>query len=238
MRALLPAVTVSLLALPAFAQDRSGPEFEVASVKRAAPLAGTGVQRGIWSPDPNRVTGRYATLGEMIRYAFNVRPYQVVGPAWLEEERYDVEARAAASSTPDQFRAMLQSLLAARFALAVHHEHKDMTVYEMTVAKGGPKMPEAKDLTDGNPPPGREYNTLTVGTAAGLARVLSNRNPGEPPIIDRTGLTATYRFAISLEPGQDLASALQEQLGLKLTPKKVPTEILVVDRAEKIPAGN
>jgi len=237
MQSLLP-VFLALAALPGWSQTAPAPEFEVASVKPSASPVGRGVQRGIWSPDPARVTGRYTTLGEMIRYAYNVRPYQVIGPAWLEEEHYDVEARSGANATADQLRQMLQSLLVTRFRLTIHHDSKDFTVYEMTVAKGGPKMPEAKDLSNFTPAAGRDYSIVHVGTAQGLARVLSNRNPSEPPILDKTGLTGTYQFALSIEPGQDLPSAVQEQLGLKLTPKKTPTEILVIDHAEKLPIAN
>jgi uncharacterized protein (TIGR03435 family) len=71
------------------------------------------------------------------------------------------------------------------------------------------------------------------------------------PVVDSTGLTEKYDFTISWVPqppggvppdkeefGPDLFSALQDQLGLRLVAKKGPVEILVIDRAEKVPLEN
>ena len=212
-------------------------QFEAASVKPAAPAA-PGTQHGIWSPDPARVTGRSTTLAEIIRYAYNIRPYQLSAPAWLDDERYDLAAKAPGSASPADLRLMTQALLAERFHLAVHHDTKEITFLEMTVAKGGPKMPPAGDSSGVQSPPAGEYTSVHVATAEGFARSLSNSHPNDPPIVDQTGLTGMYRFVLSLDPGTDLASALNEQLGLKLSPRKKASEILVVDHAEKTPVEN
>jgi uncharacterized protein (TIGR03435 family) len=74
--------------------------------------------------------------------AYNVRSYQISGPDWLAGERFDIYATVPAGATKEQLSLMLQHLLEERFRLAVHHETRPMTVYDLIVAKGGPKMRE------------------------------------------------------------------------------------------------
>jgi hypothetical protein len=59
------------------------------------------------------------------------------------------------------------------------------------------------------------------------------------PVIDKTGLTGDYDFTLAWDEtnGPSLTTALQEQLGLKFEPDKVPVTILVIDSAQK-PAEN
>ena len=133
---------------------------------------------------------------------------------------------------------MLQALLAQRFGLALHRETRVLPVYEMTVANGGAEMPE---VTDGAPPPGkdpRQHFLFMLATTGKFADVLSHFLGMELPIVDKTGLTAKYRFVVDMEPEGDVVSAVRDQLGLKLTANKAPTEILVIDHAEKTPIGN
>lgn len=58
-------------------------------------------------------------------------------PKWAKEERFDVEARAPSTTTKDQMRLMMQSLLADRFKLAVHWETHEGPVYALVLAKDG-----------------------------------------------------------------------------------------------------
>jgi uncharacterized protein (TIGR03435 family) len=65
------------------------------------------------------------------------------------------------------------------------------------------------------------------------------------PVVDRTGLTGKYAMKLAFVPARgepepgDLSvfEALQEQLGLKLSPQSAPIEFLVVDHVAK-PSGN
>jgi uncharacterized protein (TIGR03435 family) len=122
---------------------------------------------------------------------------------------------------------MLQQLLAQRFALQVHHEKKEITVYSLTVAKGGPKLnpPGTAGPYLSRPAPGKFAGQKT--TMASLARALGGVLGR--PTIDDTGVTGGYDFALTWSPnelessdstGPSLFSALQEQLGLKLESKK------------------
>jgi uncharacterized protein (TIGR03435 family) len=123
----------------------------------------------------------------------------------------------------------------------------------LTVAKAGVKMHTAEP---GTPKLGTNNGLMTAEKAsvAYLARSLSNRLGA--PVVDATGLTAVFDFRAELPPRADrvapsngdapgtdasdpassaaaLSHALEDQLGLKLEARKVPEEVLVIDRAEK-----
>jgi uncharacterized protein (TIGR03435 family) len=89
--------------------------------------------------------------------AYGVETDQISGPGWIDSEKYAIAARVPPGTTEDQFRVMLQNLLTQRFKLTLHHEPKELSVYDLIVAKGGPKLKPAaaKDPndTDSDEPP-------------------------------------------------------------------------------------
>src|ERR1017187_2897784 len=121
-------------------------EFEVASVKPTAiddiKFRSGAVRLG------SRVYGdraeyTYMTLRQLIAEAYQVRSWQVVGPAWLTTERFDVVCKMPAGSRKEDAPLMLQSLLADRFKLAVHRELKEQSVTALVLGMGGPKLKES-----------------------------------------------------------------------------------------------
>jgi uncharacterized protein (TIGR03435 family) len=122
--------------------------FEVASVKVSEPAQGTPTPRV--APDPGRFTRR-ATLYILISTAYGLKSYQLVGPSWLRSMVYEVVAKVPDGATAEQQLVMLQNLLADRFGLKVHRETKEMPVYDLVIAKGGPKFREFVP-----PPPPKE----------------------------------------------------------------------------------
>jgi uncharacterized protein (TIGR03435 family) len=79
----------------------------------------------------------------LIMTAYELEGYQLVGgPKWMDDDRYDIEARAGGESPPSaaQVRSMLRTLLADRFQLKFHRETKQLPEYELTVLKSGPKL--------------------------------------------------------------------------------------------------
>jgi uncharacterized protein (TIGR03435 family) len=145
-------ITAALLVLlaggcGAYAQQAGSPTFEVASIKPGPPPDVRGMfvhsSGGPGSNDPERYTAENLSLENLIMNAYDVKPYQLNAPDWTKNARFNVTAKIAPGATKDQFRVMLQNLLAERFGLKVHWEAKEMPVYELLVAKGGPRMKEA-----------------------------------------------------------------------------------------------
>jgi uncharacterized protein (TIGR03435 family) len=189
-------------------------------------------------------------LGDLITYAYDIKDYELFGePHWADIDRYNISAKGpdGSSLTRNVARPMMQALLADRFHLKLHTEMKEMAVYALVVAKGGPKfresLPGAQQLlTLQSKGKAAMMLTVTRGDMAQLAGQFSKRNGVDRPTVDKTGLTGTYDY--KLEWGDDTAAgadsgvtsvftAFQEQLGLKLEPTKAPVEVLMVDHAEK-----
>jgi uncharacterized protein (TIGR03435 family) len=115
--------------------------FEVATIK-------PNMSGNIWSSMP-RSSGRLIvinmTLKDLLGVAYQVRAFQISGgPGWIDSNRYDIEAKAECSPSQQQMMLMLQTLLEDRFGLAFHHDTKELPTYELTVAKGGPKLQALK----------------------------------------------------------------------------------------------
>lgn len=116
-------------------------EFEVASVKPAAPGVRKGSMRGgPGSDDPGQITIVSYPLQRLILYAHSLRDDQLKAPEWMQSEMYDIAAKVPPGTTADQARTMLANLLRTRLQMTFHRETVDRTVYDLTIAPGGPKM--------------------------------------------------------------------------------------------------
>ncbi len=116
--------------------------FEVASVKsdsgRYINLTG-----GPGTSEPERISYSGLTLTHLITIGYDIFEDQLSGPEWMNTEKYAVEAKLPAGTNREQFHEMLRNLLTERFGLLLRHETKNTAVYELVVAKGGPKMQRA-----------------------------------------------------------------------------------------------
>jgi uncharacterized protein (TIGR03435 family) len=145
-----------LLLLGGSAAWAQKPSFEVASVKPAAPQD-VGKMMIRMGGDPGRVDYKSVPLRMLIANAYNIKDYQINGPDWLASTMFDVEARVAPDTTPENRRLMMQTLLEERFGLKVHMESKELPILSLIVGKNGPKMQKAEDTpppTDGDGPGG------------------------------------------------------------------------------------
>ncbi len=143
---------------------------------------------------------------------------------------------------------MLQSLLAKRFNLAVHRETRMLPVYELVVAKGGPKLPPPNVAAAGPPIhsaeslPRVQNDSFLFSDAAmpEFARMLSQLRGIDLPVVDRTGITGNFDIVLKSAPSlaregdtAGLFALIPAQLGLKLISAKAPLEVIVIDHAEK-----
>jgi len=144
-------VFLSLTVCIAWAQQDAAPlAFEVASVKVAAPLTpgsapGPVIRTGgCGVADPAMVHCTNATLKTLLMRAYGAKAYQIQGPAWIGSDGYDVMAKVPDGVPADRVPAMLQALLADRFGVKIHKETRVLPAYELSVAKGGPKLKEVE----------------------------------------------------------------------------------------------
>lgn len=207
--------------------------------------------------------GRYqfrnATMVDMIASAYGIEPDKVTGgPSWLEANRYDILAKAQASTTNDTAKLMLRSLLADRFKLVVRNEDQTLTVYAMT-QNGKHLMKESEGGAPGcqgvpqNPPPGTipyqvvSCRNMTMAAFATLVRQAANAYIDQP-VLDLTDLKGGFDFEIKWTGRGQLAAAgsagitifdaVEKQLGLKLELQKRPAPVLVVASVNARPTDN
>jgi uncharacterized protein (TIGR03435 family) len=232
----------------AFGQPPTPPAFEVAAIK----LYRLPVGQFIAPPqtDSFHISGAGIdfwplTLTGLIVVAYNVGEDQVSGgPAWALEQggdRYLISAKAPVEApSSSEVRSMLQALLAERFSLKLRRESKDLPVYEVTVGKNGPKM---KEISADGPP---TVPPVFKGTLEHI--LIALRGPLDRPLIDKTGLAGTYEYTFDMRKLEDARAAgqtnptiltdawlaaIQEQLGLKVEPRKAATDVLVIDHVER-----
>jgi len=232
------------------------PRFEVVSIRPAAPD-----QRGGGGFLPNRFSMSNVTLLSLIQLAYDIEGYQLVnnGPAWINSDRFVIDARIAESSpTRAQIHLMVQAVLSERFKLTVRRETRETATYTMDFSRAdrrlGPKLRRSQIdcstqegrnralavLADGRKPC---YTTMSSGFygADGVDFVqltnLLSRELGRP-VTDRTGLAGLFDWELKWADapeidGPSLVTAFEEQLGLKLQSARGPMEVLIVESAER-----
>lgn len=264
MRTILGTTLIILTSTGAYCQSAAAPPaFEVASV-RVSQIgeSGQGGHGGLGDVfrrqnvqvTPDSLTMRNISLKSSIAWAYHVMDYQVSGPDWLQSQRYDMIAKAAGPATEDQLRAMLQTLLAERFKLELHRQTKELAAYVLLVAKGGPKFHETQAEGESNIQPDQKRMSVAVQRTplSQLVELLSNVY--RAPVVDMTELKGRYDVTINIakymsemqpapggappDPFSLIATVLQEEFGLKLESKKVSLDLLIIDRAEKVPVEN
>ena len=132
----------------AAAQAPAQPAFEVATIKAAAPLDRAKILTGQahlgMKVDGARVDIGSFSLADLIRTAYTIKPYQLQGPGWMSEQRWDIQAKLPDGATKEQVPRMLQALLAERFKLQVRRGSTEHSVYALVVGKNGAKLKEAE----------------------------------------------------------------------------------------------
>ena len=185
------------------------------------------------------------------------------GPSWVEQDRFDVIAKAPLAATDADLQAMLKALLADRFKLTTHDDKRPLEVFTLTVAKRNANLKEVESKGAPGicrPPDAKEgpqaYTVMNCQnlTMAQFALYFRQYAGSFVPhrIVDLTGLTGTYTFTLKWSPfGQlngkaaddpnayiSFFEAVDQQLGLKLTPEKRPLPVLTIDSVNRTPTPN
>jgi uncharacterized protein (TIGR03435 family) len=229
------------------------PAFDVASVKRSPPQP-PGKGGSSMRADPGRLTGTNVPLKRYLIAAWGLKDYQISAPDWMNDERYDVTATMPAGTPTREVLLMLQTLLVDRFKIVAHSETKELAVYALVVDRNGLKLKPAGGFgTNVSSSPKRRTMraNATMKSFAGTLSGLLDR-----PVVDMTGITGGFNISLEWapdempsnpngnegraadgDPGPTIYTALHE-VGLKLESRKAPIEVLVVDRAERVPVEN
>ena len=266
----------------------------MASVKPFAPGQGQ-VAAGLHF-DGAQVRAVGLSLRDYLATAYRFKATLISGPDWTATERYDISATLPDGSTKAQVPEMLQALLADRFEVKLHKEKKELPIYALVLAKGPPKLkelpPDPNEDKDNDEPVGMANvativavgNGVSVNYARGASfsvgdnRIEVRKLPlwvfcrnlerySDRQVVDMTGLTGSYNFAVDVTPEDYVAMMLRsavirganlppeaqklldasspsalsdalQQVGLKLEARKAPLDILVIDSALKTPTAN
>lgn len=231
-------IVVSALALG------QGPQvFEAASIK---PSAGSSDLSGV-TTNKGRISMENVTLKRCIRSAWGVPEEQIIGgPEWIDDDRFDINAKADWPAGDPELMIMLQSLLVERFQLSLHRESKMVQGYALVVGKDGLKVkrsaPDAKFGIHSTTGARMASIEAVACTMTALTKKLSEML--RLPVTDLTETNGQFDFRLEWVPddlqlqpvadsGPSIFSAVQEQLGLKLESHKVPVEVLAIDHVEK-----
>lgn len=204
----------ALLCCAAFGQSKL--EFEAASIKPADPSPMGQIMIRMQT-DAGMLRYNNVSLKDCIRVAYRVKDFQVEGPDFIGDTRFNITAKFPEGAKESDVPEMLQALLAERFKLTVHREKKDHAIYALVADKGGAKLKPAEVPTGEAAPPagggrgpgGRGGMMMAIGpdgahikasssTLADLGERLSRFT--DKPIVDMTGIQGEYDFDLVFAP--------------------------------------
>ena len=238
----------TLLCLLMYGPGVEGQErFQIATIKPSEPNTARHTQI-----QGTKFATTGTTLEDLLKFAYNVHASQIIGgPGWLRTEQFDILADPEMERRPslDELKAMTADLLGDRFHLVLVHERSELPVFALRKGTGPLKLkPPSADptsiLSGGLVPPGNLY--VHGGTVKDFIAYLERFAPREldRPIVNQTEIQGRFEFELHYTPDSlrseeqrpastsptslppDIFTAIQEQLGLKLTAVKAEVEVL------------
>lgn len=246
--------------------DAGGPAFEVATVR---PNTSGDTRQHIEVLPGGRFNALNMTLWQILSIAYPVEgrfrdAIQLAGgPGWINSDRFDIVAKAEGAPRLDtnkpgstvtdvdrdaveRIRLMLRRFVAERFKLRMHHEMRELPIYELVTAKSGGAF--GPDLRKASPDCGMTCGSIrrvgpdkVIGAAVSMGSLAHSMSDWvRRTVVDKTGIAGPMDFTLTWAPdgGPDstapsIFTAVQEQLGLRLQPARGPVDVLVVDSAEQ-----
>jgi uncharacterized protein (TIGR03435 family) len=179
------------------------PEFDAASVKANH----TGSDGAAMQLAKGSLTITNALLTKIMGAAFGISEdrdaHLLVGPDWMRSEKYDVIAKFPTSTSMDQVRLMLQSLLKERLGMKFHREIREVPAYALVVAKHGLKARAAAEDNSGGFRRRTGHLESRSATMTALADKLSQQ--ADRPVVDRTEVRGSFEFMLDWAPNDGRA---------------------------------
>lgn len=246
------ALIILIAALRSAGQSQPpAPSFEAADIR----VNKSGGQKSSGHLANGRLTIRNLPLRILLAEAWTMDPSDIHGPAWLDDVRVDVVAKAASPAVSDaDLRRMLQMLLRDRMKLIEHTEQRRESAWALKVWKERAKMmpspmpakPEDADCSRSTTENSRVRLVCRHESMAAFAHELPQYAGGyvTSTVVDRTSLVGAWDFSLEWTPsaqiessgGLTLFDALQAQLGLQLRNEKLTHPVLVVDSIVRTPS--
>lgn len=239
--------TLAIVGLILADLSASAQQFEVVSIR---PNTVEDINhRSVQSQLGGRIRFVGMPLTTLIMPAYDVWSFQIIGgPSWIDSDGWDITAQAEGIQgrlTREQLSPRLRAMLEDRFQLKTHRETKQLTGYSLSIDDRGPKL---RPNTDGKISNGSNKYTLNAKKVnmQWFSAFLTQKLGGT--VVDETGLAGEYDFVLHWSPESTLLSttddplssnypsifiAVREQLGLRLTKRTVPTDVLVIDSIQR-----
>lgn len=230
----------------AMARD-ADPDWDVVTVRPGDP---NGTNSGINVQGRNVVVTR-KSVETMLLFGYGVHKTQIANaPSWVRSELWSVKGYADVPGQPSvpQFQSLIRKLLVERFGLITHTEQRELAVYALTVAKGGPKIVKSAGDPNGLPDENDRENsgqrTMQVENMTMREFCLLLTYFMDRPVVDQTRLEGRYDFRLEwtfdesrtstdVNAPPSVFTAIQEQLGLKLEAVRTPAPVMVLDAVHR-----
>lgn len=194
-------MSFAALSLLGQAPTEKAPAFEVATVRPAPSIMEivqqlqSGKAKLGMTVDGARVDMGFQGLNDLIRIAFKVKAYQIQGPEWMTQQRFEIQAKIPDGVSKDLVPQMLQSLLADRFKFTFHREKKELPVYALVVAKGGIKLAAADAQAETPLADAPGAASMTIGTENGPMKIVQDGKGGS--VMQGGQFSGTVRTSVS-----------------------------------------
>src|SRR6185437_5859069 len=184
--------------------------YDAVSIRKSAP----GTTNRMFGPGPEgglRIVNMPAT--GLIAFAYPVQDYQISGaPGWASSQSFDVSFTPDKTEAPlgdspnlksiqgfmDRNAIRLQAVLRDRFGLVLRAETRELPIYNLVQAKGGPKLSPHDPATRG--PSMRSNDHEMIGTGVPLSMLAQNLSiTYSRPVHDETHIDGEFDFKVTTD---------------------------------------